>query len=649
MAKRIRKSQIRSSNLQLELYHIINSQTIAEVETFLKLNKHFFSRNFDSVLPQLILSIDSALVQSKTIYALTLILDETPANPDFSEQIFRKLMNLIVHNPDFDAKELALNCLFKLILSMTLLSSQLLLEFFSYSQILFDNSELTLSLRSTYLQCLGSALIISDGSIVSPTTKELNDLAFTFFNKDKIELREAAYCFFYLVIPKFAFESEEYVDRLMEEIKKSFKNEIEDFEYDNEDENDYDYDLDDERVNCQSIFMNEKSAALQLILSMSRVYPNKLIGRLTDIDMVLDYSFKLENLELSEQSVDTSYKLLKMLYLHSKENFKLLWYNKIIHTYTQMLGKEESKETVAKILIYLRKLLKIVGKHLIPQVYIGVIIKQIVCLLQDSAVCQEIPEESQDSLMDSLTELVFAMVKLWKIEFSPRIQDIFYLYLQKSALTNSVEIVNIFIGEIGNLISEFSDLAYLHFETLLNRIEAIFHAEEDILYRNSVYTLGKLCEVTGNHFNGYPRVLNLVFWLLDNDTTPGVVDNGVVAICRAILACPSSIPEQYYFIVLKNLPLKEDFDETKTVFKFLSYLLDIQGFQDTEKVLKMIIDGIADNLKDCSKYSVDKEDLGKVKKCITEKVRGDCLEKALQTVCEENKRIFKDFLEKVNF
>jgi len=360
-------------------------------------------------------------------------------------------------------------------------------------------------------------------------------------------------------------------------------------------------------------------------------------------------SFNLENSDLSEQCVVTSYKLLKMLHLHSKENFKLFWYNKIIHTYIQMLGKDESIENVAKILYYLRKLLNIVGKTLIPQVYTGVIIKQIVCLLQDSAFCQKSIEESQYKLMDNLTEFVLAMVKAWKIEFSLRIQDIFYLYLQKTALINGVEIVNLFLGEIGNLITEFSDLAFLHFETLFNRIEAIFQAEEDTLYRNSVFTLGILCNATGNYFNRYPRILSLISWLLENETTPGIVDNGVAALCRAILACPSSVPELYYFDALRNLPLKEDFAETKIVFKFLSYLLEIEGFQETEKILEMIIDGIVNNSKNSSEYPVEKEDLGKVQKCITQKIRGDCLEKALQNVSEESKRIFKDFLEKLSF
>lgn len=634
--------------LKSELLHLIAHQSSADIDTYLNSNLMTLSNTFDSYFPQLITNIDSdsKRVKANTLFTLTFLLDHAIPDLNLSQDLYKKCIRILTSDSEFDLKVAALDCIHHLILSSQDLFSPIFAELFSFSSILSDNSDTSLEIRSKYLQCLGSAIRNSEPSEVLPYISDLNKLALSYFTKNRSELREAAFAYFYLVLENFVNETKDCIEQLLKEIFKTFEYEMDSFVFVNEDENDYDELVEDGTLQVQSIFIDEKSAALHLIKIITMTSYSEIIERFREIEMILDYSFELENTDFTYECVVLSYKLLKMLYYNSNERFKEFWYNKIIHTYTRMITKENSIDTVSKVLGYFCKLLKNIGKILIPQVYVGVIIKQIIVLLQNSAVCQQNTTENQETLMNNLTDLVIEMIKLWKSEVSIRINDIFYLYLQNSDLAIGSGLANIFIGECGNIILEFPHLVHMHYEALYDKVEKVFTNEEDLIYRNAVCTLGRLSQFTGNNYNKYSQTLNMITWLLNNENDPGVVDNAVSALCKVILADPSAVPEQYYKIVLSNLPLKDDFEENKTIFKFLCFLYAKKEFESHESVVESVVNGIVCWIKNSEVFEVDDEDLEQARRMLNEDAERNFLSRVLRGFDEEDRKIFGEFLMK---
>ena len=97
---------------------------------------------------------------------------------------------------------------------------------------------------------------------------------------------------------------------------------------------------------------------------------------------------------------------------------------------------------------------------------------------------------------------------------------------------------------------------------------------------------------------------------------PATVDNAVAAVCRMILANPAAVPlDTVLPVVFSKLPLKDDFDEYKTVVKLLVFLISQNGFNlnnYAELAIKILVEGAIVQSQDPDKYKIDQELMGHV-------------------------------------
>ncbi|KAI1902156.1 hypothetical protein AGOR_G00041800 [Albula goreensis] len=91
---------------------------------------------------------------------------------------------------------------------------------------------------------------------------------------------------------------------------------------------------------------------------------------------------------------------------------------------------------------------------------------------------------------------------------------------------------------------------------------------------NSVFGLGSLAEAAGPIITtDYPMMLSLFSSLMSKESDRRVIDNVCAALCRMIMSNPECIPlEQVFPALMSRLPLEEDMEENKTVFKCLTFL-----------------------------------------------------------------------------
>ncbi|KAM4808132.1 importin-4 [Rhinophrynus dorsalis] len=100
--------------------------------------------------------------------------------------------------------------------------------------------------------------------------------------------------------------------------------------------------------------------------------------------------------------------------------------------------------------------------------------------------------------------------------------------------------------------------------------------QDEEVRSNSVYGLGVLAQHGGQTMHQhYPKLLALLSSIIGSEQNRRVLDNVCGAVCRMVLTHPGGVPvEQVFPVLLRSLPLKEDFEENATVFRCIVFLYE---------------------------------------------------------------------------
>lgn len=99
--------------------------------------------------------------------------------------------------------------------------------------------------------------------------------------------------------------------------------------------------------------------------------------------------------------------------------------------------------------------------------------------------------------------------------------------------------------------------------------------DDDEVRANSIFGLGMLVEQGKEAlYSHYPTILQVLSAALAKETNMRAADNICGAVARLIMTNINEVPmDQVFPVLIRCLPLKEDFDENPTVFRCFSYLL----------------------------------------------------------------------------
>lgn len=99
--------------------------------------------------------------------------------------------------------------------------------------------------------------------------------------------------------------------------------------------------------------------------------------------------------------------------------------------------------------------------------------------------------------------------------------------------------------------------------------------EYDQARHNAVYGLGELVlHADAKLYDKYPQILQALSQAVAQEEHPGTLDNICGALARLIITNSKLVPlEQVLPVFIQKLPLREDFDENKSVFKSFQVLL----------------------------------------------------------------------------
>uniref|UniRef100_A0AAY4BCA4 Importin N-terminal domain-containing protein n=1 Tax=Denticeps clupeoides TaxID=299321 RepID=A0AAY4BCA4_9TELE len=158
--------------------------------------------------------------------------------------------------------------------------------------------------------------------------------------------------------------------------------------------------------------------------------------------------------------------------------------------------------------------------------------------------------------------------------FLPYLNDLLPLIMNKAKSSCTVADRSFSVGTIGETLHSLVGVAGGRGVAgrLSNRLLPVLVAgvkDSDAEVRNnSVYALGTLAEAAGPIVASYP----LLFLEISMERER-VIDNLCAALCRMILSNVAGVPlEQVFPVLVAQLPLKEDLEENKTVYRCLVFL-----------------------------------------------------------------------------
>uniref|UniRef100_A0A673B807 Importin 4 n=1 Tax=Sphaeramia orbicularis TaxID=375764 RepID=A0A673B807_9TELE len=162
--------------------------------------------------------------------------------------------------------------------------------------------------------------------------------------------------------------------------------------------------------------------------------------------------------------------------------------------------------------------------------------------------------------------------------FAPFLNDLLPLIMSKAKSSCTVADRSFSVGTIGEIlqalvsVSGGRGLAGRLSNRLLPVLVAGVRDSDPEVRNNSVFGLGSLAEAAGPIIvSDYPMMLSVFSNLLAKESDLRVIDNLCAALCRMIMSNVDAVPlEQVVPALVAHLPLKEDMEENKTVFKCLA-------------------------------------------------------------------------------
>ncbi|KAJ9640361.1 hypothetical protein H2199_005900 [Coniosporium tulheliwenetii] len=176
-----------------------------------------------------------------------------------------------------------------------------------------------------------------------------------------------------------------------------------------------------------------------------------------------------------------------------------------------------------------------------------------------------------DTAMDVVTALSIALghgfAEVWKVFEKPVMK---YASSQESLERNTA------VGCIADAIGNMEGNVTPHTTALLKLLLHRLGDEDPEVKSNAVYAIGLLCEKSNAEqeiLKAYPTILGKLEPLLHDQQVARLLDNAAGCVSRMIMRHPGHVPVQQVLpSLVQLLPLREDYDENKPVYRMIVQL-----------------------------------------------------------------------------
>ncbi|KAJ6653043.1 hypothetical protein lerEdw1_010129 [Lerista edwardsae] len=283
---------------------------------------------------------------------------------------------------------------------------------------------------------------------------------------------------------------------------------------------------------------------------------------------------------------------------HSAALQKLL--SMVLPVYVKGIRVDKERQVVMAILETLGKLLKACQQEALREpgrlVELCRVVREV---LEKKTACQgtDVDEDGEDDsdeeaeydamLIEYAGEAIPVLAEVAGGEtFAPYFAGFLPLLLNKMKPSSSPSDKSFAVGTVAEAVQGLGRASSAFVPRLMPVLLGAARDPDKEVRSNAVFGLGVLAEHGGEAMNEhYPKLLGLLSSIISQERNNRVADNVCGAVARMVMANPAGVPlGQVFPVLLRALPLKEDFEEYKTVFRCISFILE----QDPQQVLQQV-------------------------------------------------------------
>ncbi|KAM1014604.1 hypothetical protein ACFX2I_044458 [Malus domestica] len=256
----------------------------------------------------------------------------------------------------------------------------------------------------------------------------------------------------------------------------------------------------------------------------------------------------------------------------------------VMNTYIKTMTEDDDKEVVAQACMSLADIIKDYG-YMAVEPYVPRVVDATLVLLREESACQQTESDDEiddddvvhdEELMDAVSDLLPAFAKSMGPHFAPIFATLFEPLMKFARASRPLQDRTMVVACLAEVAQDMGAPIAGYVDRVMPLVIKELASSDATNRRNAAFCVGELCKNGGEGtLKYYGDILRGLYPLFgESEPDDAVRDNAAGAVARMIMVHPESIPlNQVLPVFLKVLPLKEDREESMTVYSCVSTLV----------------------------------------------------------------------------
>ncbi|KAL8520951.1 hypothetical protein ACS0TY_011484 [Phlomoides rotata] len=249
----------------------------------------------------------------------------------------------------------------------------------------------------------------------------------------------------------------------------------------------------------------------------------------------------------------------------------------VLNIYIKTMTEDDDKEVVAQACMSIADIIKELG-YVAVEPYMPRIVEATLVLLREESTCQQIESDNEvdeddtehdEVLMDAVSDLLPAFAMVLGSQFAPIFSQLFEPLMKFAKQSRPPQDRTMVVATLAEVAQHMGAPIASYVDTVMHLVLKELGSPEATNRRNAAFCVGELCKNGVNSvLKYYADILSRLYPLFgESEPDNAVRDNAAGAVARMIIANPESISlNQVLPVFLQVLPLKEDYEESKSVY-----------------------------------------------------------------------------------
>ncbi|KAK1301371.1 hypothetical protein QJS10_CPB12g01703 [Acorus calamus] len=249
----------------------------------------------------------------------------------------------------------------------------------------------------------------------------------------------------------------------------------------------------------------------------------------------------------------------------------------VMNIYMKTMTEDDDKEVVAQACMAIADIIKDFG-YMAVEPYVLQLVEATLALLREDSACQqqesdgEIDDddtEHDEVLMDAVSDLLPALAKSMGSHFEPLFAKLFEPLMRFAKASRPSQDRTMVVATLAEVAQHMGSPISGYVDKVMPLALKELASSDETNRRNAAFCIGELCKNGGEPtLKYYGDILRGLYPLFgESEPDDAVRDNAAGAVARMIMTQPQYLPlNQVLPIFLKVLPLKEDLEESMTVY-----------------------------------------------------------------------------------